>query len=83
MRKNGIIALAAGSCLTAAAVCAADITVSCTLMDIALDHEPPRILTTLKSRISRTKRTGGFLEKLRSSEERILSEESEEIRIHS
>ena len=83
MRKNGILALAAGSCLTAAAVCAADITVSCTLMDIALDHEPPRILTALKSRISRTKRTGAFLDTLRAAEEGILAEESEEIRIRS
>ena len=82
-RKNSIIAMAAGSCLTAAAVCAADITVSCTLMDIALNHEPPRILSALKSRISRTRKSSAALDRIRLAEEKILAEESEEVRIRS
>ena len=81
MRKNGVIALTAGSCLAAAAVCAADITVSCTLMDIALDHEPPKILKKLKSRISRTRKTNAFLQTVADAEEELLLSPEETVHV--
>ncbi len=78
----GVIALTAGSAAFAgAAYSAASYTITKTLMDIALDHEPPKILTTLKSRISRSRKASDFTIARSRAEEEINGREHQLIKI--
>ena len=78
----GVIAVTAGSCAFAgAAWSAASYTITKTLMDIALDHEPPKILTALKSRISRSKKASSFTLAREAAEEAITAREHQLIKI--
>lgn len=82
MTAAGIIAMTAGGCAFAgAAYSAASYTVTKTLMDIALDHEPPKILKSLKSMISRSKKTNAFTEARNAGEKEITEKEHEIVRI--
>ena len=70
MTKRGVLLTAAGAC-SAAAVLSADFIITKTLTDIALDHEPPKILELLQNSISRSTRTNEFLREMESTEEKL------------
>ena len=71
MNKHALCAVTAGAC-SAAAVSAVDFSITKTLVDIALDHEPPKVLELLQKKISRSTRTNEFLREMERTEEKLL-----------
>ena len=71
MNKQGLCVLTAGACSVAAAS-AVDFSITKTLIDIALDREPPKILGLLQNSISRSTRTNEFLHEMARTEEKLL-----------
>ena len=50
-----------------------------TLVDIALDHDPPAILTTLKGKITHCNKGNAFLDEMRRTEALLLEKKTEEV----
>ena len=75
MNKQSLYILTAGVG-GAVAVSAVDFSITKTLIDIALDHEPPKILNRLQKIISRSTRTNEFLREMARTEEKLLEKEN-------
>lgn len=80
MNRKAVLAVAAGAC-SVAAVSATDFAISKTLMDIALNRDPPKILELVSAKISRSTRTNAFLHEMERTEELLLQKENTVVNI--
>lgn len=70
-----------GAATAAVAVGSTSYAITKTLVDIALEHEPPAVLTSIKSMITRSNRTNDFLTEMKRTEDILLSKDTEEVSI--
>ena len=80
MNKQGLYVLTAGAC-SAVAASAVDFSITKTLIDIALDQEPPKILGLLQNSISRSTRTNEFIQEMARTEKKLLAKDNVVVKI--
>ena len=71
----------AGAATVAAAVGGTSFAITKTLVDIALEHEPPAILTVIQDKISQSNRTNAFLAEMERTEALLLEKDTESVEI--